>query len=177
MTLSRMPALLIAGDSLRLAISAADHPSADGWTVSLVMQAMAGGLPVTVAASEAGGEWIIAVASATSAAFAPGPFAYLIAAVKDGERSTIAAGQVTVLPDPAKNLQDQRSPARRALDAITAVLESRASSEDLEFTFEDGRALKKVPHADLLALRQHYARIVAREETRGRGPRRVVVRL
>jgi hypothetical protein len=177
MTLNRMPAQMIAGDSLRLAVPSGDYPESAGWAVALVLQALAGGDPVTVAATADGEDWAVAVTSAVSTAFDPGPYRYMIAATKDGDRSTIDSGQIEVLPDPAKTAQDQRSPARRALDAIDAVLENRASSEDMKFTFADGRALDKVPHADLLALRKHYARIVAREATKGRGPKRVLVRL
>lgn len=177
MTLSRMPAQIIAGDSLRLVIAAGDYPASAGWAVALVLQALAGAAPVTVNASDGSAEWSIALSSAASAQLAPGGYRYLIAATKDGDRSTIEAGQVEVLPNPAAAATDQRTAARRALDAIDAVLESRASSEDLKFTFEDGRALEKVPHADLLALRKHYARIVAREKSKGRGPRRVMMRL
>lgn len=177
MNLSRMPAQIIAGDSLRLVIAVGDYPASAGWAVALVLQALAGAAPMTVNASDGTAEWVIALSSAASADLTPGAYRYLIAATKDGNRSTIETGQVEVLPDPAAAATDQRSAARRALDAIDAVLESRASSEDMEFTFEDGRALKKVPHVDLLALRRHYARIVARESSKGRGPRRVMMRL
>jgi hypothetical protein len=177
MNLTRMPASMIAGDALRLSIPTGDYPAASGWLVSLVLQALAGGTPVTVNATGGDGEWLLVIGSTVSAELAPGAYRYLIAATKDGDRSTIAHGQIDVLPDPAKAATDQRSAARRALDAIDAVLESRASSEDMEFTFADGRALKKVPHPELLVLRKHYARIVAREATKGRGPKRVLMRL
>lgn len=180
MNLSRMPASLIAGDALRLAIPAGDYPAAGGWAVSLVLQPLAGGAPVTVTGTDGAAEWLLLLTSAVSgdlAKWGAGPFQYLIAATKDGDRSTIEHGQIQVLPDPAASAIDQRTGARRALDAIDAVLESRASSEDMEFTFADGRALKKVPHGELLALRKHYARIVARENTKGRGPKRVLIRL
>jgi hypothetical protein len=141
------------------------------------MQALAGAAPLTVNAVADGNDWEIALSSAASAQLAPGPYRFLIAATNAGDRSTLDHGQIEVLPDPAKAAQDQRTPARRALDAIDAVLENRAGSEDIKFTFADGRALDKIPHADLLALRKHYARIVAREATKGRGPKRVLVRL
>lgn len=177
MTLSRMPAQIIAGDSLRLVIAAGNYPASAGWSVALVIQALAGSSPVTVNASDGSAEWSIAFSSAASALLTPGAYRYLIAATKNGERSTIAVGQVEVLPNPTVAATDQRSSARRALDAINAVLEGRASSEDLKYTFADGRALEKVPHGDLLALRRHYARIVARETSKGLGPRRVMMRL
>jgi len=177
MSNSPMPAALIAGDSLRLAVPVGDYPAGEGWAVALVLQALAGGAPVSVTASDEGGHWLLVLTSATTAGLAPGSYRYLIAAHKAGERRTIACGEVEVRPDPAAPATDQRSPARRALDAIDAVLENRAGAEDLKFTFADGRALDKIPHADLLALRKHYARIVAREAAQGRGPRRVLVRL
>lgn len=177
MTVNRMPAQMIAGDSLRLAIPVGNYPASAGFAVSLVLQALAGGDPVTVNASDGAAEWDIAIASSVSATLAPGSYRYLIAATKAGDRSTIDTGDVEVLPDPAESAQDQRSHARRSLDAIDAMLEGRASSEDMKFTFADGRALEKIPHADLLALRQHFARKVAREANKGRGPKRVLMRL
>jgi hypothetical protein len=172
-----MPAQIIAGDSLRLAVPSGDYPASAGWSVALVLTPLAGGTPTSIAGSEAGGEWVIALGSSASAELAAGRLRYLLAATKNGDRSTIDHGEVEVLANPADSETDLRSAAQRALDAIDAVLANRASSEDMEFTFEDGRALKKVPHADLLTLRRHYARIVARERGKGRGPKRVMVRL
>lgn len=177
MTFSRMPALLIAGDSLRLAIADGDYPASEGWSVALVLQAMAGGTPTTVNGTASGDDWVLTLTSAASAALVAGAYRYAIAATNAGDRQTIDHGEVQVRPDPASPATDQRSPARRTLDAIDAVLESRASSEDLKFTFADGRALEKVPHGELLALRKHYARIVAREANKGLGPKRVLMRL
>lgn len=177
MTRSRMPAQIIAGDSLTLSKAAGDYPAADGWAVALTLTPMTGGTPIVVNATDGAQEWAIALTSTASALLAKGFYRYLIAATANGNRSTIEHGQVEVLANPAAVDTDLRSPAQRALDAIDAVLESRAGSQDIEFVFEDGRSIKKIPHADLLALRKHYARIVAREKSKGRGPRRVQVRL
>lgn len=176
MTMTSMPARIVAGDSLTLATPAGNYPAADGWTASLVLQPMAGGAPVTVAGTDGGAAWVFALTSAVSAALVKGGHRYLIAVSKAGERSSIAFGEVEVLANPAVQA-DQRSAARRALDTIDAVLEGRAGSADMKFVFEDGRQIEKMPHADLLQLRKHYARIVAREKQGRRGPRRVKVRL
>ncbi|MEO1221842.1 MAG: hypothetical protein AAFY42_10900 [Pseudomonadota bacterium] len=178
MTLSKMPAQMIAGDSLGLSIPIGDYTAADGWAVRLTLTPLAGGTPQAFDASETvGGIGQIAISSAASSALQVGDHRYLIAATKDGDRASLDFGTVHVLPDPAADGVDQRSAAKRALDAIDAVLENRAGSEDVEYTFEDGRSIKKVPHGELLMVRKHYARIVAREKTKGRGPRRVSVRL
>lgn len=177
MTLKSMPARIIAGDSLTLAIPAAEYPAAESWAVSLVLQPIAGGTPVTVSGTDGTQEWELALASAASADLIAGAHRYLISATKSGERSTIAFGEVQVLPNPALTATDQRSAARRALDALDAVLEQRAGSADMKFVFEDGRTIEKMPHGELLRLRGHYARIVEREKRGRAGPRRVNVRL
>lgn len=177
MSLSRMPASLIAGDSLSLSIPLGDYAAADGWAVRLTITPLSGGTPVSIDASDGAEVWNFAVTSAQSSSLTVGENRYLIAATKDDNRSTIEFDVLKVLPDPASDGVDQRSAAKRALDAIDTVLESRAGSEDVEYIFEDGRSIKKVPHAELLLLRKHYTRIVAREKNQGRGPRRVTVRL
>lgn len=177
MTSNRVPAQIIAGDSLNLSIAAGDYPASAGWEVALVLTPIGGGTPVSVDGTGGGDEWMIALASAASADLAAGLYRYLIAATRSGERSTIDHGQVNVLADPASAMTDLRSAAQRALEAIDAVLENRAGSEDMKFEFADGRSLEKIPHGELLQLRRHYARIVARETGKGRGPRRVLVRM
>lgn len=177
MTMTSMPARIVAGDSVDLRIAVGNYPAAEGWIVSLLLQPIAGGTPVSVNATDGAQEWALALASAISAGLVAGAHRYLIAATKAGERSTIAFGDVQVLPNPSVPATDQRSAARRALDAIDAVLELRAESADMKFVFEDGRQIEKIPHADLLRLRTHYARIVEREKRGRAGPRRVNVRL
>ncbi|MGD9470622.1 MAG: hypothetical protein AB7G24_00825 [Novosphingobium sp.] len=178
MDLMTMPAQIIAGDSLSLVLAAAagDYPAADGWAVALTLTPMAGGAPVAVAATGGAASWDIALPSATSAGLAAGQHRWLIAATKAGERSTVAFGEVKILPNPAGAV-DQRSAMRRALDAIDAVLESRAGSENIRFDFADGRSIHKVPHAELLELRKFYAGKVAAEQRGRTGPRRVEIRL
>lgn len=177
MTSSRMPARMIAGDSLTLSIPAGGHPASDGWSVALTLTPIKGGTPVTAAGSADGSAWIMVLNSVASAGLAPATYRYLIAATKAGERTTIEYGQVEVQADPATGNADLRTAAQRALDAIDAVLEHRAGSENIEYVFEDGRSIKKVPHGELLQLRRHYARQVARETQGRRGPARVSVRL
>lgn len=177
MKLNNVPARLVAGDSLTLAIAVGDVPASEGWTVKLTLQPIDGGTPTVVNATDGAAEWLLELTSAQSATLVTGPQRYHIAATLGGERRTLAHGEIEVLPDPAQAGLDQRSPARRALAAIDAVLEQRASETDLKFVFEDGRSVEMMPHADLLRLRTHYARIVMREKNGRAGPRRVNMRL
>jgi len=177
MNRSRMPAQIIAGDSLTLALAVGAYPAADGWAVSLTLTPEAGGTPLTVSGTDGLAAWNIAVTSANSTALASGLHRYLVAAAKSGERSTIDYGQIMVLADPTASATDLRTAAKQALDAIDAVLADRATAQDMKFVFADGRTIEKIPHRDLLDLRRHYARIVARETSKGRGPKRVQMRL
>ena len=178
-TRSKMPTQIIAGDSLALSLAgaASDYPASDGWAVSLVLTPNAGGTPVSTSATGGSDSWDITLTSSSSAALAAGTHRWAIAAAKSGERETIAFGSVEVLADPTALDTDQRSQARRALDAIDAVLENRAGSADLEFTFADGRSIRKVPHSELLQLRRHFAQRVQAEQRKSTGPKRVVVSL
>lgn len=178
MTLTTMPAQIIAGDSLALSLAAAAsaYPAASGWAVKLTLTPMAGGAPVEAAATGGASSWDIALTSAASAALAAGTHRYLIAATKAAERSSIVFGELLVLANPAANT-DQRSPAQRALDAIDAVLEERASASDLKFVFEDGRSIERMPHGELIRLRDFYARRVAAAKRGARGPGRVQMSL
>ncbi len=178
MTLTTMPAQFIAGDSLELALSAAasEWPAADGYAVGLTLTPIAGSTPIAVAATDGASSWNVLLPSVTSAAMAAGAWRWLLAATKAGNRTTIAFGEVQVLPNPAST-GDQRSAARRALDAIDAVLAGRASSSHLKFVFEDGRSIEHLPHSELIRLRQFYAARVAKENSRRSGPARVQVRL
>jgi hypothetical protein len=176
MTLTAMPQQIIAGDSLALSIEPGEYTAADGWAAALTLTPIMGGTPVVTAATGGAASWEIAVTSTVSAALAAGAYRYLVAATKAGQRSTIRHGEVQVLPNPAANV-DQRSAAQRALAAIDAVLEGRAGSADIEFTFEDGRSIKKMPHSELIALRKFYARRVAAEKLGRRGPARINMRL
>lgn len=172
-----IPAVLVAGDSLRLAFPLGDRLPSDGWSASLTLQPLVGGSVLVIDGIASVDEWTFAVSPTQSAGLAPGSYRAALFLSRTDERVTLAQSELAVLPNPASPGSDQRSAARRALDAIEAVLEGRAGSEDLEFTFADGRALKKIPHGELLALRQHYARLVARERQGTAGPRRVLVRL
>ena len=92
-------------------------------------------------------------------------------------------GECTILPNPATTTTyDARSHARKVLDAIEAVLEGKATADVAEYTI-GGRALKKMPVADLLKWRQRYASEVAAEDIRAKlaaglgGGRKIQVRL
>ena len=157
---------------LRLAAAGGDYPAADGWAVAMAIAPDSGGTVTSVSASDDGGEWVVTLTAAASAALSPGVHGWAIRASKAGFRETILAGSLLVEADIAADT-DRRSHARRVLDAVEAAIEGRATSADLEYVFADGRSIKMMGHDELYRMRDRYRREVAREEGRGAGGRPV----
>lgn len=173
-----MPSSMVAGDSLSVEFgtAATDYPASEGWGAALVLVPEAGGTPLSITCTGGVTSWLALITPTQSAALVAGSYVYSLRASKSGERKTIVKGSIEVLPDLVAN-QDQRSKFQRILDAIDAVLENRASSSDLRVRFEDGREIERVPHADLIKLRDYYARKVANEKHGRTGPKRILSRL
>lgn len=178
--LTTMPASMVAGDSLRVDRPglASVYPSTGGYSVSFVFVPERGGDPVSVAAIWAAGVWSLVLAGDVSADWTPGAWRWAVKVNSDAGRFTAENGSIRVLPDPASSA-DRRSHARRVLDSLEAAIEGRATQTDLENTLADGRQIKRMSHADLLAMRDAYAAKVAAEDRRnGRGgPGRILVSL
>lgn len=178
----RVPERLTAGDSLivRSAALFAAYPSGDGYSATWMFAPAAGGTVSSVAATADGDAWKLTVPAGTTAGWAAGRWRWsLRIGGPAGFAQTVDQDMLSVLVNPATNSLDARSPAQRALDAIDAALEGRASNTALEYEFSDGRRIRHMTHADLLVLRTHYARLVQSEKQKasGRGAGRVRVRL
>lgn len=158
-----IPTELVAGD--RWAWKRTDLTEyGSGYTLSYELTAEGGGTPVTLTAAFSGSDYIIEVGAATTAAYPPGTYRWvaLITRDSDSERYRIGYGTVIVRPDPATSTADPRSHAKKVLDAINAVLETRATQDQMAYTI-NGRTLERTPIKDLLRLRDDYAKAVRDE--------------
>lgn len=174
------PAEAVKGDTIawRRDDLASDYPAADGWTLSYRI-IWAAGVTVTAAMTADGQGWKIS--SATSSWTVGQADWFLQASHGTYGKVTVDRGRLTVLADPAAAGAgyDPRSHARKVLESIEAVIESRAGKSDLETTLADGRQIKRLSHKELLEMRDSYAAKVRAEERKasGKGPGRVLVRL
>jgi hypothetical protein len=158
--------------------------AANGWALSYVLLGAAG--KIAIDAAEDGAGFAVDEPAVTTAAWAEGLYAWTLFAAKDPDRYTIRSGQVEILADPAAEgttAADARSHARRTLEAIEAVLEKRATKDQMGYTL-GSRRLDRTPVPDLLQLRDRYRAEVAAEERRARvaagrarGGRQIKVRL
>lgn len=124
----------------------------------------AGSTTFSITATESGSEYLIEVASATTAGYTSGTYNWqaYITRTSDSQRLSVARGQWTVIPNLSASTADPRSHVKKVLDAIEAVIESRASLDQMSYSIA-GRSLSRTPINDLLVLRDKYRSEYMRE--------------
>ena len=111
----------------------------------------------TLTATETTDDYIIEIASATTAAYATGDFHWFafITRTSDSERIAVDDGYAKIELDFADTNADHRSHAKKVLDAIEAVLENRASQDQMSYSIA-GRSLARMSIDDLMTFRNRY---------------------
>jgi hypothetical protein len=156
-----------------------DYP-ATAWTLTYYLTRAAAS--ATIVAVADGSYFSVTVAKAVTALISAGKY-FWAAFVSDAtERFQVDQGTIEVLPDIAASAAlDRRTHARKVLEAIEAVLESRATVDQMGYTIA-GRRLDRMPIADLLTLRGHYRDECDTEDQAERianglgNPKRILVR-
>ena len=160
------PATLRAGDTLawRREDLTADYPASAGWVLAYKLVNAAGNIAITASAS--GDAFAVSVAAATSATYAAGVYAWVATVTLASARYTVDSGTITVLANlAAATTSDQRSPARKALDAVNLALESYGAKAYLQELQIGDRQQKFGTPGDFLAFRSRLAAEVAAEES------------
>jgi hypothetical protein len=142
---------------------AANYP-APTWTLSYVFKNAVKAFSFSATAD--GAFFAINVPSAETTDNPAGFYRWAAQVANGDERHTVGTGTTEVLAnvfDTPDAPQDTRSKERRILDAIEAVIESRASKDQERYQIA-GRELWRTPIKDLLMLRDDYAQAVARQE-------------
>jgi hypothetical protein len=178
------PTELVAGDRIawKRTDLGLDYPPA---SYSLKYSARLDGAAseIEINAVTSGSDFLVEIPKATTAVYTPGRYSWqaYITRTSDSERVTVDSGTFEVKPNRDSATTDPRSHARKVLAAIEAVIENRASVDQMSVTL-DGRSLDLTPISDLLVLRDRYreearSEIAAERVAAGLGdPRRVGVR-
>lgn len=157
-----IPARIKAGATLIFQLSLPDYSAADGWVINFKGQNKDNTFEFSSTAS--GSNHLINVTAAVTAGWLAGDYLLEAEVVKAAETYTVANIWITVdanLSGP--DTGDPRSQARRTLDNINAVLESRATHDVLKSAIE-GTVIERMSIAELLMLKDRYEAIVARED-------------
>jgi|GEM_PF-349166 len=167
-TMSR-PTEIRSGDTYTWDVSSSLYPATDGWTLKVTISNSNSFKRVSAATATDGVSYTITLSALDTGALRAGTYA-VIEAVEKGigaslERHTLSSYPLTVLENLAGAVTpiDARSHARKVLDAIQAVMEGRASTDQQSLTIGD-KTLVQTPMRDLLALKGHYQKLVDNED-------------
>lgn len=158
------PAELRAGLTWVWKKSLSDYP-ATTWTLTYWFKQMGvSGTNFSVVASADGMDYSVTVTAATTANYTADDYSWVAVASSGTESYEVDRGTLKVLPKyNAVAALDDRSHARKVLEAIEAVIENRATKDQEEYSFSN-RSLKRTPLPDLIKLRDKYRAEVYAEE-------------
>ena len=106
----------------------------------------------------------LTISATTSGGLAVGAYKLVGRVTASGVVYTVYTGNLDVAPDPADTSYDARSHVKKTLDAINAVLESKASKDQEAWSTADGRSLSRYSYEDLLKLKDKYDDLWNREK-------------
>lgn len=129
------------------------------WTLTYYFKSASANFSITASAS--GAAFAVSVAKATTATRTAGRYKWTASVDNSTERHVVDLGELVVLPDyaVAGNLDD-RSHARKMLDAIEALLEGRATKDQQAYTHGDV-SITRIPIERLKQIRDEYRAEVA----------------
>lgn len=156
-----LPKTFRAGDTFTLTYPNNAHPSADGWSASLVLL---GASKITVPQHSAEDSTYVLKATSTTA-WVSGLYAgHLVMAHETKGSTTYDVGQLQILASLASlSTADVKTPAQRILEAIDTCLEGKAN-EDAKRMELQGQVIEAYGIEELMRLRKYYKNVVTREQ-------------
>ncbi len=129
--------------------------ASDGWVLTYALAKSGAIIPITATAS--GDDHLVSVSAETTAAYFAGVYSWQAYVTKSGERHLVGSGTIKILPNlaAATSGYDNRSHVKKVLDAIDAVIENRATTDQQSYTIS-GRSLTRIPLPELIKLKQLY---------------------
>jgi hypothetical protein len=154
------PTQIRAGDSVTWEREELDYSTDNGW---ILHYALRGPSEINIEAVGAGVLYKVNLTSADTSGWVAGEYNAVVYVQSDaGERVTLGAGMIQILPDLVAAAGDQRSHVKRTLDALQAAIEKRATKIQEEYEVE-GHRIKYMPLELLVKLRDRYARLYEQE--------------
>jgi len=161
-----IPAQITAGLSFTAALAVPDRP-APAWNITLHLR---GPSQINMTAAPDGTGHLFSEPAVTTTDWAPGTYWWTLRATDGHDTLELATGDIAVVADlvNAPAGYDGRSDNEKALEAIEAVLGKRATMDQERYRINN-RELYRTPIADLIKLRDFYAKRVARDKRKASG--------
>lgn len=139
-----------AGDTFEYTVTFDDYPAGAGWSCIMLLR---GAGAYSISSTAEGDSFVLAATAAATGAYTAGDYEYFIYVSKSPDRFLVEKGSVEILADfTATTTYDPRSWARITLEALEAVIQGRATKDQMSYEIA-GRKLEKIPIPDLIALR------------------------
>jgi hypothetical protein len=123
------------------------------------------GAKIDITATDNGdGTHLVNLAPATTAAYTAGKYRWQAYVSDSDDRYLVDSGTIEIKPNFAvqTNGYDDRGHVKTVLDAIEAVIEGRATKDQMSYSIA-GRSLSLTPIPDLIVLREKYKAEYANE--------------
>ena len=156
------PASFVTGETVVWSKSFTDYPASE-WALTYYFRG--GSTGINVAAAADGDDFLVTITAAANT-LAAGVWDYQAFLTKGSEKYLAASGKVTVKASLTGNEAttfDGRSQAKKILEALDAMIEGTASVNQKRYQINN-RELERYSLTELIALRTHYANLVAREQ-------------
>lgn len=165
---SKEPARFAAGDTVQFTKSFPEYLPADGWVLSYAL--VTTGQQITWTGSDNGdGLHLLNVTAATTASYQPGTYHWQSYVTKDPQRFTVGSGSVVIDQNfaLAQGGHDNRSHIEKTLEALNALLEGKATKDQLSYSI-GGRSLSRFSMTEVIEARSKYLKWHAEEKRRAR---------
>lgn len=154
--LTTIPTSLVSGDGYVIDLTVDDFPATDGWTGNLYLR---GVNVLNVTGTTDGPVHRFTLSSTMTDTLTEGVYEYAVTVTKDGNRTTVLTGVITVTPNLATS-GTRVSHIAKMLNAVTSVLENRVT-DDVQSLSIAGRSITNIPISELMELRAQYTRELA----------------
>ena len=154
---SDIPEEIVAGDSVSWTIANGDYPASDGWVLTYALVNSSAQITITGSASD--DDHLIELAASTTSDYTVGTYRYqaYVTSAALSERYGIDEGTVIIRPNFATQGSgyDDRSHAKKTLDALEAVILGKASKDQLSYSIA-GRSIARLSPTELIEWRNIY---------------------
>jgi len=159
MATRQIPHKIGRGDTIKIEdISYSDYPSNDGWSLYFQLCGVTTDVQAT-AVADASFDLLIPASVTADYTLGDSNYALYVSKGSPLEVYTVEAGVLDV----CDRVSTEMSHARRALAALEAVLEKRASNDQLSYSIGN-RSISKMSGDELLKWKNHYKRQVQVED-------------
>jgi hypothetical protein len=164
------PLEIVAGDTAKWRVSETDYPPAT-WTLTYSLVCADARISIT-ATNNGDNTHLVSVAATTTDDWTPGNYYYQAYMTSGAERFMLREGYVEIKPNFATLSAgyDARSHVKKVLDAIEAVIENKATSDQLSYSIA-GRSLQRMSWDQIMSAYDDYKRKWEREQAKLRGTR------